>query len=161
MPTAAIGADVMVGFPDETDSEFEETRILIEELPFTYLHVFTFSARPGTPAANMPNQVPIHVARERNRILRELAAKKKQAFMREFVGQRVEAITLNLMSEATDENGICTEALTDNYLKLKIRGRHQPNRWLNTHISNSDNDHLVGIVPPISNSLINFRTAST
>ena len=161
MSTAAIGADVMVGFPGETDSEFEETRSLVEELPFTYLHVFTFSARPGTPAANMPNQVPIHVARERNRILRELATKKKQAFMREFVGQRVEAITLNLMSEATDENGICTEALTDNYLKLKIRGRHQPNRWLNTHISNSDNDHLVGIVPPISNSLINFRTAST
>ncbi|HXF13261.1 MAG TPA: MiaB/RimO family radical SAM methylthiotransferase, partial [Terriglobales bacterium] len=120
MSTAAIGADVMVGFPGETDSEFEETRSLVEELPFTYLHVFTFSARPGTPAANMPNQVPIHVARERNRILRELATKKKQAFMREFVGQRVEAITLNLMSEATDENGICTEALTDNYLKLKI-----------------------------------------
>src|SRR6185437_11942341 len=71
MSTAAIGADVMVGFPGETDSEFEETRSLVEELPFTYLHVFTFSARPGTPAANMPNQVPIHVARERNRILRE------------------------------------------------------------------------------------------
>ena len=49
MPTAAIGADVMVGFPGETDSEFNETRRLIEDLPLTYLHVFTFSARPGTP----------------------------------------------------------------------------------------------------------------
>ena len=56
MPTAAIGADVMVGFPGETDAEFEETRRMIEELPFTYLHVFTFSARPGTPAATMPNK---------------------------------------------------------------------------------------------------------
>src|SRR6266702_8971647 len=55
MPTAGIGADVMVGFPDETAAEFEETRRLIEELPFTYLHVFTYTARPGTPAASMAN----------------------------------------------------------------------------------------------------------
>src|SRR3989475_5689572 len=61
MPTAAIGADVMVGFPGETESEFEETRCMIEELPFTYLHVFTFSARPGTPAVGMANQVPVQV----------------------------------------------------------------------------------------------------
>src|SRR5215472_13378781 len=76
MPDAAIGADVMVGFPGETDSEFEETRRMVEDLPFTYLHVFTFSARPGTPAAAMQGQVPVHVARERNRILRELASAK-------------------------------------------------------------------------------------
>ncbi|HEV2715768.1 MAG TPA: radical SAM protein, partial [Terriglobales bacterium] len=86
MPTAAIGADVMVGFPGETDAEFEETRRTIEHLPFTYLHVFTYSARPGTPAAVMPNQVPLHVARERNRILRDLAAQKKLVFMRSFIG---------------------------------------------------------------------------
>jgi len=49
---------------------------MIEDLPFTYLHVFTYSPRPGTPAASMPNQVPLNVARERNRILRELAAEK-------------------------------------------------------------------------------------
>src|SRR5204862_7600664 len=77
MPTAAIGADVMVGFPGETDAEFNDTRQMIEDLPFTYLHVFTFSARPGTPAAAMPNQVPVHVARKRTRVLRELASEKK------------------------------------------------------------------------------------
>jgi threonylcarbamoyladenosine tRNA methylthiotransferase MtaB len=158
MPTAAIGADVMVGFPGETDLEFAETRRMTEELPFTYLHVFTFSARPRTPAANMPNQVPIHVARERNRILRELAAEKKRTFMQHFVGQKIEAITLNVISETPD--GICTEALTDNYLKLQIRGTHQPNRWLYTHISTVENEHLVGTVAAPSNSLINFRTAS-
>src|ERR1700747_664383 len=87
MPTAAIGADVMVGFPGETDSEFEATRRMIDELPFTYLHVFTYSPRPGTPAAEMPNQVPVHLARERNRILREIAAEKKLAFMRSFIGR--------------------------------------------------------------------------
>src|SRR5947199_8974302 len=72
MPTAATGADVMVGFPAETDAEFEDTRCIIEELPFTYLHVFTYSGRPGPSAAALPNHSPIHVARERNRILRYL-----------------------------------------------------------------------------------------
>ena len=59
MPDAAIGADVMVGFPGETDDDFEQTRALIERLPFTYLHVFTYSSRPGTPSAEMPEQVPV------------------------------------------------------------------------------------------------------
>ncbi|MGZ4867977.1 MAG: tRNA (N(6)-L-threonylcarbamoyladenosine(37)-C(2))-methylthiotransferase MtaB, partial [Candidatus Angelobacter sp.] len=67
VPEAAIGADVMVGFPGETDELFEESRSFIENLPFTYLHVFTYSSRPGTPSAAMPDQVPVHVARERNR----------------------------------------------------------------------------------------------
>jgi len=127
MPDAAIGADVMVGFPGETDAEFEATRRIVEELPFTYLHVFTYSARPGTPAADMTNQVPVHVARERNRILRELAAEKKFAFMRGFLGRVVEAITLNVVG--SDSGGEFTEALTDNYLKVRLRGRHLPNRW--------------------------------
>src|SRR5437764_14306642 len=95
MPTPAIGADVMAGFPGETDAEFEATRRLIEDLPFTYLHVFTYSARPGTPAAAMPNQVPVHVARERNRILRDLAGEKHGLFMRSFIGKTIDAITLN------------------------------------------------------------------
>jgi threonylcarbamoyladenosine tRNA methylthiotransferase MtaB len=127
MPRAAIGADVMTGFPGETDAEFECTRQMIEELPFTYLHVFTYSARPGTPAAGMAKQVPVQVARERNKILRELAAQKKQAFMQGFVGQQVEAITLNA---AHPHQGEFTDALTDNYQKLSLRGRHAPNRWV-------------------------------
>ncbi len=142
MPTAAIGADVMVGFPGETDAEFESTRRMIEELPFTYLHVFTYSARPGTPAAAMTNQVPVHLARERNRILRELAAEKKLAFMRSFVGKPVEAITLNVVGN--DVNGEFTEALTDNYLKLRLRGRHEPNRWLSVRIDDVVDGALVG-----------------
>ncbi len=114
MPDAAIGADVMVGFPGETDDDFEQTRALIERLPFTYLHVFTYSSRPGTPSAEMPEQVPVQVARERNRILRELAAKKKREFMQSFVGRELDAITL------THYDGEFTEALTDNYLKLRV-----------------------------------------
>jgi threonylcarbamoyladenosine tRNA methylthiotransferase MtaB len=142
MPTAAIGADVMAGFPGETDAEFEATRQMVEELPFTYLHVFTYSARPGTPAAGMGNQVPAHVARERNRILRELAAEKKLAFMRSFVGGEVEAITLNVVGN--DDDGEFTEALTDNYLKLRLRGRHEANRWIGARVENVVDGALVG-----------------
>ena len=140
MPDAAIGADVMTGFPGETESEFEETRRLVEELPFTYLHVFTFSARPGTPAADMPNQVPVHLARERNRILRELAAGKKLAFMRSFIGSDVQAITLERSSR---QDGY-TNALSDNYLQLRLRGVHAPNRWVEASMESVNDGILVG-----------------
>jgi threonylcarbamoyladenosine tRNA methylthiotransferase MtaB len=136
MTNAAIGADVMVGFPGESDSDFEETRQLIEDLPFTYLHVFTYSARPGTPAAAMGNQVPVHVARERNRVLRELAAKKKFEFMRSFVGKTVEAITLSTSTE------IYTDALTENYLKLRLRGQHGANQWVTALVENVEHGTL-------------------
>jgi len=143
MPTAAIGADVMVGFPGETDAEFESTHRMIEELSFTYLHVFTYSARPGTPAAAMTNQVPVHIARERNRVLRELAAEKKLGFMRGFVGKAVEAITLNVIGH--DDSGEFTEALTDNYLKLRLRGRHEANQWLRARVEDVVDGALVGV----------------
>jgi threonylcarbamoyladenosine tRNA methylthiotransferase MtaB len=142
MPTAAIGADVMVGFPGESAAEFEETRRLIEELPLTYLHVFTFSARPGTAAAILPDQVPVNVARDRNRILRELGAEKKLGFMRSFVGRGVDAITLNVISE--DSDGPWTQALTDNYLKMKLRGRHESNQWARAQVLDVTDGQLLG-----------------
>jgi threonylcarbamoyladenosine tRNA methylthiotransferase MtaB len=138
MPTAAIGADVMVGFPGETEAEFDETRRMIEELPFTYLHVFTYSARPGTPAAQRPGQVPVAVARERSRVLREMASKKKSAFMRSLVGTVVEAITLQ------SGRAEFTEALTDNYLKMKISGHHEANRWLDVKVEGVNGEMLMG-----------------
>ena len=144
MPTAAIGADVMTGFPGETAAEFEQTRRMVEDLPFTYLHVFTYSARPGTPAAAMKDQVPAHIARDRNRILRELAAEKKLAFMRSFVGKQIEAITLN----AANDSG--TEALTDNYLQLQLEGHHEPNRWVTAEVRAVEDGALVGTVAPAS-----------
>jgi threonylcarbamoyladenosine tRNA methylthiotransferase MtaB len=138
MPTAAIGADAMVGFPGETEAEFDETRRMVEELPFTYLHVFTYSARPGTPAAEQPDRVPVAVARERNRVLREIASKKKAAFMRSLVGTAVEAITLQ--SGGAD----FTEALTDNYLKMKISGRYEPNCWRDVNVEGMNGEMLLG-----------------
>src|SRR6266404_2845803 len=148
MPTAAIGADVMVGFPGETEAEFDETRRMIEELPFTYLHVFTYSARPGTAAAEQPGQVPVAVARERNRVLREMASKKKAAFMRSLVGTVVEAITLQSGGGAE-----FTEALTDNYLKMKISGRHAANCWLDVRVEGMNGEMFLGnpvVVPAMS-----------
>jgi len=138
MPTAAIGADVMVGFPGETEAEFDETRRMTEELPFTYLHVFTYSARPGTPAAEQPTQVPVAVARERNRVLREIASGKKAVFMRSLVGTVVEAITLQ------SGGAEFTEALTDNYLKMKVSGRYEANRWMDVKVEAVSGERLIG-----------------
>ncbi len=144
MPTAAIGADVMVGFPGETKAEFDETRRMIDEMPFTYLHVFTYSARPGTAAAEQPGQVPVAVARERNRVLREIAFGKKAAFMRSLVGTVVEAITLQ--SGGAD----FAEALTVNYLKVRISGHHEANRWMDVKVQGVNGEMLLG-TPVVGN----------
>lgn len=140
MPDAAIGGDVMVGFPGESDELFEESRAFIARLPFTYLHVFTYSPRPGTPAADLPEQIPVELARERNRELRNLAAEKNLAFRQRFVGSTLEAITLN-----RSLNGL-TEALTDNYLKLEICGEHEANRWMKVKIAGLSETGLMGIL---------------
>src|SRR5207248_3575359 len=118
MPDAAIGADVMVGFPGETDELFEESRQFIAAMPFTYLHVFTYSERPGTPAATMPGAVPIRVRKDRNRVLRELANEKNAAFRHSLLGRELTAVTL-------DPPGI---ALTDNYIKATLDMPYTPNR---------------------------------
>ena len=146
MPAAAIGADVMVGFPGETDAEFEETRRMVEELPLTYLHVFTYSPRPGTPAAAMKNQVPGQDARTRNRVLRDLAAIKGQEFMRSFAGCVIPAITLSASRDLPAEgvDAASTEALTDNYLRLFLRGKHDPNRWVQARIDHVAASGLFG-----------------
>jgi threonylcarbamoyladenosine tRNA methylthiotransferase MtaB len=140
MPQAAIGADVMVGFPGESDEDFEQTRAFIERLPFTYLHVFTYSSRPGTPSAQMPAQVPVTVARERNRVLRELAARKKRSFQEQFIGATLPALTLTQVVDGR------TEALTDNYQKLWLQGELASNQMLIARIHSIEGEALVGEV---------------
>jgi threonylcarbamoyladenosine tRNA methylthiotransferase MtaB len=124
MPDCAVGADVMVGFPGETEADFEESRQFIDSLPFTYLHVFTYSERPGTPAAEMADQVPMPVRKERNRVLRELAAAKNLAFRRQFVGRTLSVVTLN---ESAD-------ALSDNYLRVQLARTTEPNQLMDVTI---------------------------
>ena len=122
MPDAAIGADVMTGFPGETAEEFEESRSFIESLPFTYLHVFTYSERPGTPAAAVPDQVPFEIRKERNRILRELAARKNLEFRRRMIGRTLSLVTL---SEG---------ALSDNFLKVELASPRPANQLIDVRI---------------------------
>jgi threonylcarbamoyladenosine tRNA methylthiotransferase MtaB len=123
LPDAAIGADVIVGFPGETDAEFRTTFEFIERLPLTYLHVFSFSTRPGTAAAALSDAVPLQTIRERARALRELAGRKSAAFRASLFGSTMKALTL---ARGGDD---WTEALSGNYLKLRIAGRHPANEW--------------------------------
>jgi len=139
MPYAAIGADVMAGFPGETEELFEESRSFIEHLPFTYLHVFTYSSRPGTPSAAMPGQVPVNIARERNRVLREMAAKKNLEFRRRFIGKTLEVITL----QSGDAES--TEALSDNYLKVIVEGWHEPNQLMKVDVTEIGDEDLLAV----------------
>jgi threonylcarbamoyladenosine tRNA methylthiotransferase MtaB len=109
MPDAAIGADVMVGFPGETEAEFEETRAFIEALPFTYLHIFPYSERPGTPAAERKDQIPEATRKARGRELKRLGVEKNVEFRNQFVGKTLSAVTL--------ERG---RAVTSNYLTVEL-----------------------------------------
>jgi len=120
MPDAAIGADVMTGFPGETDALFEESLQFIDAMPFTYLHVFTYSERPGTAAVTMPDPVPMPVRKERNRILRELAGRKNEAFRQSLLGREFTAVTL-------DPPGV---ALTGNFVRATLDLPYTPNRLI-------------------------------
>ncbi len=120
MPDAAIGADVMTGFPGETEAEFAETVRFIERQPFTYLHVFTYSERPGTLAAQSDSSVPMEVRRERTRVLRDLSERKNLEFRRRMVGKTLPAVTL-------EQPGL---ALTTNFLKVQMAQQRPSNQMV-------------------------------
>ncbi len=115
VPHFGIGADIIVGFPGETESEFEDTRRMVEELPFSYLHVFRFSRRPGTAAADMADQVHPEFISRRSAILRKLAEFKKMEFSRSLVGTSREAVI-----EAESGTPGWRQATTDNYVSILV-----------------------------------------
>lgn len=117
-PAVCVGADVMVGFPGETEEEFLTTRRFLEDLPLGYLHVFTYSRRAGTPAADMPDQVPHPVAIARNHALRELSEEKRAAFANSMVGQTVGVV---LERPVPESRGVL-DGLSDNYLRVHVPG---------------------------------------
>jgi threonylcarbamoyladenosine tRNA methylthiotransferase MtaB len=141
LPDAGIGADVIVGFPGESDEDFAATVELIERLPFTYLHVFSFSPRPGTEAAKLGVSVPGDVIRERARALRSLSDRKAVEFRTSMSGFRMRALTLNRAGENW------TEALTGNYLKVRISGLHAANQWLDVRLTGSATEVAVASSP--------------
>jgi threonylcarbamoyladenosine tRNA methylthiotransferase MtaB len=133
LPNTAIGADVIVGFPGETDEDFHDTVELIERLPFTYLHVFSFSERPGTGAEKLGQRVPQAIIRERARRLRSASLAKSAAFRASQAGHSTRALTLARTGESSNEPW--TEALTGNYLKVRISGRLPANGWYEVSVT--------------------------
>ncbi len=114
IPGASVGADVIVGFPGETDGDFEETFQFLEGLPVTYLHVFSFSARPGTPAATMPGAVSAREKELRSRKLIRLSESRRTLFMRSFTGE-----TADVLFEKGDSDGMIA-GFTGNYIRTVV-----------------------------------------
>ena len=140
IPHACIGVDVIVGFPGETDHDFEQTFEFIHALEVSYLHVFTFSARPDTPAASMPDQVSMHTRRERNERLRLLSMKKRHLFYESFLGHERPV----LFEKGKD--GRYLNGFTDNYIKVSAPFEEDlVNSIANAHLSQINEDGFVGI----------------
>ncbi|HEX4007511.1 MAG TPA: tRNA (N(6)-L-threonylcarbamoyladenosine(37)-C(2))-methylthiotransferase MtaB [Acidobacteriaceae bacterium] len=141
MPDAAIGADVMIGFPGETDALFDESYRFIAAQPLTYLHLFPFSARPGTPAWELhrQNPTPAGAVQERMSALRELVAERFRAFRSQFVGRPLSAVTIG-----SSDGKPTTEAVTDNFLKLTLDVAVAPNQMILAHVTRLTSDGIRG-----------------
>jgi threonylcarbamoyladenosine tRNA methylthiotransferase MtaB len=120
-PILGLGADVIAGFPGETDADHAATRALIERLPFTYLHVFPYSLRPGTPAERLPRRVPAEVAAERAAELRRLGEAKAAAYRVSRIGGRADVIVLG---DASARTGMTEDFLTVDVADA-MRGRNE------------------------------------
>ena len=116
MPECGLGSDMLVGFPGETEAHFERTYRVVESLPFSYLHVFSYSARPGTPAAKYPDQVHPAAKKERSRRLRELGQAKKNAFAERFIGRE---LTI-LLEGKRDKARQLLSGLTETYIRVHV-----------------------------------------
>ena len=139
IPNCGLGADVMVGFPGETDEDHADSLRFIDSLPFTYLHIFPYSARPGTPAATLPAQINGRVVRERCHQLRSLMKEKRQVFLAALVGGRLSVLTLD------DFVGGARVALSSNYLKVALPGPDPgPNRLFEVRIERVAGDVVWG-----------------
>ena len=139
-PELTLGADVMVGFPGETDAEFEETLEMARALPFGYLHLFPFSPRPGTRGWSLHAQRPVapEAVDERMAELRTLAMEKSKMHRRSFIGMEIGAITLHTPAALSDLG--LTSGLTENFLPLEIAGRFAANRMLRARVTGVNSD---------------------
>jgi threonylcarbamoyladenosine tRNA methylthiotransferase MtaB len=152
MPDAAIGADVMVGFPGETEALFDESFAFIAAQPFTYLHLFPFSARPGTSAWRLHRTHPVPQRQVELRMgrLRQLIDKKNLVFRQGFLGRELAAVTLET-PEIERRQGI-TRAVTDNFLKLGIWGSFSPDQ---TPSSLPSNQRVRAVIQSVSQDGLN------
>lgn len=119
MPDACIAVDVIAGFPSESEEDFMESYLFIKNLPISYLHVFPYSRRAGTPAYHLPEQIPTSIKNQRTQQLIELSNEKKHQFYAENIGN-VRSI---LLESATSDNRIV--GFTDNYIKVAVEGSRE------------------------------------
>jgi threonylcarbamoyladenosine tRNA methylthiotransferase MtaB len=140
LPNAAIGADVIAGFPSESDADHAATLDFIASRPFTYLHVFSYSQRPGTKAASLPGQFHGHVIKNRARELRSLADSKSAAFRRAQIGRTLRVLTLR-RDPADDPDS--TPSLSENYLQVRLPMVLPPNQFVDATITHHEDKHLL------------------
>lgn len=130
-PYVSFGADIIAGFPTETDEMFENTRRLISEAGVQYLHVFPYSEREGTPAARMP-QVPMQIRKERAAILREEGRKEQEKFFEQNIGRKVQLLV--------EKNN---NAHTESFIPVKLEGNYESGRLLEAELTDSKGDYML------------------
>jgi threonylcarbamoyladenosine tRNA methylthiotransferase MtaB len=140
LPDAAIGIDILAGFPGETDEQFEAALKFMQDLDFTYLHVFPYSIRPGTPAATFPDQVEKHIKEQRVAKLRELSDYKRDAFYKNQLNQTVTV----LVEGKRDEAGLL-KGFSDNYIAVRFEGDDTLiNRRIQVKLKALINNYVLG-----------------
>lgn len=140
MPDAAIGVDTLIGFPGETEQAFENTYATIKDLPVTYLHVFPFSSREGTPASTYPNKVPSKVIKTRCQKMRTLGNAKKNEFYRTVVGKSAEV----LIESKRDKSSGLLKGSTSNYIPVLVNGGDElKNTLVSVRIEEVDDKNRV------------------
>jgi threonylcarbamoyladenosine tRNA methylthiotransferase MtaB len=149
LPHAAIGADVITGFPGETEEDHAATLRFIAERPFTYLHVFSYSARPGTKAASLGGHVPGYVIKRRARELRTLAEEKSAEFRRSQMGRTLRVLTLR---RGPTDDPFRTPALAENYLTVLVPETLPPNEWLDVSVTHIAGKDLVAL--PVESAIV-------
>ncbi|MDH3443397.1 MAG: MiaB/RimO family radical SAM methylthiotransferase, partial [Deltaproteobacteria bacterium] len=141
LPEAALGSDIIVGFPGESDAQFESSLEYFASLPLTYFHVFPYSERRGTAAMSLPGHVPAAVKKTRGRRMRELGKQKKRDFCAQFVGRNVSV----LVEEKTDKGSGLHRGFSRNYLPVMVAGGTDfTNREVTVLLERVQNDWLVG-----------------
>ena len=154
LPHAAIGADLIAGFPAETEQDHAATLAFIESLSFTYLHVFSYSKRPGTKAAALANHLPGAVIKRRARELRALGERKAAAFRQSQAGQELRVLTLRRPGDSSNNR---TPALSSNYLRLFVDGIFPANQWLDVKLTGGEGAFLTGRVSGLDLGPSSFR----
>jgi threonylcarbamoyladenosine tRNA methylthiotransferase MtaB len=139
LPDAALGSDIIVGFPGESDESFERQMEFFDSLPLTYFHVFPYSVRSATLAASLPGQIPADVKKARARKMRELGTRKKREFYRRFLGRRV-----SVLVEGDSNIAGSLRGYSRNYLPVTVRGAARVNEEVEVAVEGLENGSLCG-----------------